>query len=190
MPAARRNNMMQALDRWVIGASIAMCREQRPDLLFVRISEQSVTDRSFAPWLKTIVAKSGVNSKSLCFQVPEETALRYLKAVMQTAAAVRAMGCLFALEHVGNSEQSIKLVNGVPLDFAKIDGALITNLSSDSDAHARASALVEAARSRGVRTVAEKVQDANTMAALWQLGISFMQGHYVHEPEVILQDTA
>ena len=41
-----------------------------------------------------------------------------------------------------------------------------------------------------MRTVAEKVQDANTMAALWQLGISFMQGHYVQEPEVVLQETA
>ena len=190
LPAARRNNMMQALDRWVIGASIAMSREQRPDLLFVRISEQSVTDRSFAPWLKTIVAKSDVSAKSLCFQVTEEVALNYLKAVMQTAAAVRAMGCQFALEHVGNSPQSVKLVNGIPLDFAKIDGALITNLSTDSDAHTTTGQIVEAARSRGVRTVAEKVQDANTMAALWQLGISFMQGHYVQEPEVVLQDTA
>ena len=190
MPAARRNNMMQALDRWVIGASIAMCREQRPDLVFVRISEQSVTDRSFAPWLKTMVAKSGVNPKSLCFQVPEELALKYLKAVMQAAASVRAMGCLFALEHVGNAPQSTKLIHGVPLDFVKIDGALITHLASDPDAHEAAAALVEAARSRGVRTVAEKVQDANTMAALWQLGISFMQGHYVQEPEVVLQETA
>lgn len=190
MPAARRSNMMQALDRWVIGASIALCREQRPDLLFVRISEQSVTDRSFAPWLKTIVAKSGIRPKNLCFQVPEDIAIKYLKAVMQTAAAVRAMGCLFALEHLGNAKQAVKLVHGVPLDFAKIDGALITNLSSDETAHATTSALVEAARARGVRTIAEKVQDANTMAALWQLGISYMQGHYVQEPEVVLQDTA
>ena len=190
MPAARRNNMMQALDRWVIGAAIALAREQHPDLLFVRISEQSITDRSFAPWLKTIVAKSGIKRKSLCFQVTEDLALKYLKAVMQAAASIRAMGCQFALEHVGNAEQSVKLIHGVPLDFAKIDGALITSLSSDADAHATTARLVEAAKARGVRTVAEKVQDANTMAALWQLGISFMQGHYVQEPEVVLQETA
>jgi EAL domain-containing protein (putative c-di-GMP-specific phosphodiesterase class I) len=34
------------------------------------------------------------------------------------------------------------------------------------------------------------VEDANTMAVLWQLGISYMQGYYVHEPEVVLQETA
>jgi c-di-GMP-related signal transduction protein len=26
------------------------------------------------------------------------------------------------------------------------------------------------------------------MAVLFQLGLDFMQGHYVHEPEVVLQD--
>ena len=28
------------------------------------------------------------------------------------------------------------------------------------------------------------------MAVLFQLGIHFMQGHYVHEPEVVLQEPA
>jgi c-di-GMP-related signal transduction protein len=26
------------------------------------------------------------------------------------------------------------------------------------------------------------------MAVLFQLGLDFMQGHYVHEPEVVLED--
>ncbi|MEO1582902.1 MAG: EAL domain-containing protein [Pseudomonadota bacterium] len=46
------------------------------------------------------------------------------------------------------------------------------------------------AKQRGINTIAEKVEDANTMAALWQLGISYMQGHYVQEPEVVLQESA
>lgn len=190
LPAARRNNMMQALDRWVIGASIGVCRERQASLVFVRLSEQSITDKSFAAWLKTVIAKSGVEASRLCFQVPEETALKYLRAVAQTAAVVRNLGCRFALEHVGNAEQSKKLLNGIPLDYAKIDGALITALSADTEAHAKTSELVAVAKSRGIKTIAEKVQDANTMAALWQLGISYMQGHYVQEPEVILQETA
>ncbi|MEM7610537.1 MAG: EAL domain-containing protein [Pseudomonadota bacterium] len=190
LPAARRNNMMQALDRWVIGASLSLSRQHNPDLLFVRLSEQSITDRSFAAWLKTIIAKSGVSPASLCFQVPEETALKYLKAVAVTATAIRKIGCKFALEHVGIAPQSEKLMTGLPLDFVKIDGSLIGGLAGDGDGHEKTSALVAVAKARNIKTIAEKVQDANTMAALWQLGISYMQGHYVQEPEVILQETA
>ena len=34
----------------------------------------------------------------------------------------------------------------------------------------------------------ERVENANAMAVLFQLGLDYMQGHYVHEPEVVLQD--
>ena len=33
------------------------------------------------------------------------------------------------------------------------------------------------------------MENANAMAVLFQLGLDFMQGHYVHEPEVVLEDT-
>jgi EAL domain-containing protein (putative c-di-GMP-specific phosphodiesterase class I) len=48
--------------------------------------------------------------------------------------------------------------------------------------------IVEAARERQIKTVAERVENANAMAVLFQLGLDYMQGHYVHEPEVVLED--
>ncbi|MEL6868609.1 MAG: EAL domain-containing protein [Pseudomonadota bacterium] len=190
LPAARRTNMMQALDRWVINASLILCRERQPDLVFIRLSEQSIVDKSFHAWLKSMIAKNADTPASLCFQIPEETALKYLKAVVQTATFVKQLGCKFALEHSGVAPQSAKLLQSMPLDFVKIDGSLITTLSTDEDAHSTTRELVTIAKAKGIETIAEKVQDANTMAALWQLGISYMQGHYVQEPEVVLQESA
>ena len=48
--------------------------------------------------------------------------------------------------------------------------------------------LVHAARENKALTIAEQVQDANTMATLWQLGVEYMQGYYVQEPDVVLED--
>jgi EAL domain-containing protein (putative c-di-GMP-specific phosphodiesterase class I) len=45
---------------------------------------------------------------------------------------------------------------------------------------------VHAAANRTIPTIAERVENANTMAVLFQLGVAYMQGHYVHEPEVVL----
>ena len=36
--------------------------------------------------------------------------------------------------------------------------------------------------------IAERVEDANTMAVLWQAGIEFLQGYQVQEPEVVLSE--
>ena len=50
--------------------------------------------------------------------------------------------------------------------------------------------LAAAAQQRDVETIAERVENANAMAVLFQLGVHYMQGHYVHEPEVVLQEAA
>ena len=42
----------------------------------------------------------------------------------------------------------------------------------------------------GIATVAERVQDANTMAVLWQLGVSYIQGNYVQKSEIVIEDTS
>ena len=47
---------------------------------------------------------------------------------------------------------------------------------------------MHAAANRTIPAIAERVEDANTMAVLFQLGVAYMQGHYVHEPEVVLSD--
>ena len=46
--------------------------------------------------------------------------------------------------------------------------------------------IVQAATKRGMQTVAERVEDANTMAVIWQLGVQYIQGYFVHAPEEVV----
>jgi multidomain signaling protein FimX len=59
---------------------------------------------------------------------------------------------------------------------------------TDSKMQGAVSKIVKAAQDRKIKTIAERVENANAMAVLFQLGLDFMQGHYVHEPEVVLQE--
>jgi EAL domain-containing protein (putative c-di-GMP-specific phosphodiesterase class I) len=68
----------------------------------------------------------------------------------------------------------------------KIDGALVQNLATDVDLQNKVRALVEAAGKRKVQTIAERVENANTMAVLWQLGVQFIQGYFVNAPEEVV----
>jgi len=74
----------------------------------------------------------------------------------------------------------------VPLDFVKIDGAVIQGLAADPQLQQRVRALVELAQRRSVQTIGERVEDANTMAVLWQLGVQYIQGYFVNEPEAVV----
>jgi EAL domain-containing protein (putative c-di-GMP-specific phosphodiesterase class I) len=78
------------------------------------------------------------------------------------------------------------LLESVPLDFVKIDGTIIQGLAADPRLHIQVRALVEAARRRNIQTIGERVEDANTMAVLWQLGVQYIQGYFVNEPEEVV----
>ena len=74
-------------------------------------------------------------------------------------------------------------------DYIKIDGELMHTLMTDTAVQSSVDKIVRAASERGIKTIAERVENANAMAVLFQLGLDYMQGHYVHEPEVVLEDT-
>ena len=59
-------------------------------------------------------------------------------------------------------------------------------LSVDQSLQQRVREFVDLAKGKQVSTIAERVQDANTMAVLWQLGIEYIQGYFVNEPEEVV----
>jgi diguanylate cyclase (GGDEF)-like protein/PAS domain S-box-containing protein len=181
--AAERNDLMKNIDRWVIGASISFCATGKAECIFLRISKDSVLDRSLIGWLETQLKAIRVEPKRLCFQVSEELATAHLGPTIELAQSLRKLGLRFAIEHFGVGTDPQKLLGGIDVNFIKIDGSLMQGLSTSILQQQRVKALVEAAKAKHIETVAERVQDANTMAVLWQLGIEFIQGYFINTPE-------
>ena len=73
-----------------------------------------------------------------------------------------------AREHFGTGRDSQGLLSALPLDFLKIDGSLMQGLSGNPEMQERVRLIGDAARKRSIQTVAERIEDANTMAVVWQ----------------------
>jgi multidomain signaling protein FimX len=188
MPAAMRNRLLRAIDRWVIGASLSFCSKTPLDCVFIKLSYESLIDRTLVDWLTKAVQSSGTAPRSLCFQVSEENATQYLTQTQELAQQLRAMGHRFAVENFGVGRDSGRILAQTPMDFLKIDGSLMQSIATDQVLQEKVRVYVSACSNRTIPTIAERVEDANTMAVLFQLGVAYMQGHYVHEPEVVLSD--
>jgi multidomain signaling protein FimX len=186
MAAAERNDLLRNIDRWVVGASLSFAAQKKPTCLFVRLSRETARDATFAEWLDNHIGSTRAEPQRLCFEITEETAASYVAQVKVLAAALRQRHFRFALERFGSGRDSMGLLESVPLDFVKIDGTLIQGLAADPQAQVRVRALVEAARKRKIQTIGERVEDANTMAVLWQAGVQYIQGYFVHEPEQVV----
>jgi len=62
----------------------------------------------------------------------------------------------------------------------------VQGLAGDPQLQQRVKMLVEAATKLQIQTIGERVEDANTMAILWQIGVQFIQGYFVNEPEQVV----
>ena len=190
--AAERNDLMKNIDRWVIGASLSFAANRKASAIFVRVSKDTVLDKTLVAWMETQLKSNKIEPKRLCVQVTEDLATQYVRQTKELAESLRKLGFRFAIEHFGTGRDPLKLLSDIDMDFIKIDGSLMQGLSTNQIQQQRVKGLVEAAKRRNIETVAERVEDANTMAVLWQLGIEFIQGYFVNAPEdvTISGDTA
>jgi multidomain signaling protein FimX len=185
MAAAERNDLLKNIDRWVVGASLSFAAQRKPGCLFVRLSKETAKDATFVDWLDNHVRSSRAEPARLCFQVTEQVAATYVPQIQALAVALRKRGFRFALEGFGSGRDPQSMLGSVELDFVKIDGAIVQGLIGDPQLQQRVRLLVEAATLRHIQTIAERVEDANTMAILWQIGVQYIQGYFVNEPEQI-----
>jgi EAL domain-containing protein (putative c-di-GMP-specific phosphodiesterase class I)/GGDEF domain-containing protein len=188
--AAERNDLMKNIDRWVIGASMSFAANRKAGCIFVRVSKDTILDKSLLAWLDTQLKSLKIEAKRICIQVTEDLADQYVRQTKELAENVRKLGFRFALEHFGTGRDPLKLLTDFNMNFIKIDGSLMQGLSTNQLQQQRVKGLVEAAKRRGIETVAERVEDANTMAVLWQLGIEFIQGYFVNAPEDVTMSSS
>ena len=186
MAAAGRNDLLKNIDRWVVGASLSFAAQRRPECLFVRLSRETVRDAGFLEWLDNHLRSSRAEAQRLCFQITEESAASHVTQVKALAAVLRTRGFRFALEGFGSGRDSVGLLDSLPLDFVKVDGTIIQGLAGDPQLQLRVRTLVEAARRHNIQTIGERVEDANTMAVLWQVGVQYIQGYFINEPEQVV----
>lgn len=186
MAAAERNDLMKNIDRWILASAMTVCANRPVKELFVRLSRDSVRDKSLMQWLSNQLKATRIEPSRIVFQVSEQVATEYLADTNELASALRKAGFQFALEHFGAGRDPSRLLAQLPANYIKIDGTLMQGLAVDPAIQQKVRELVDQARGQSVRTIAERVEDANTMAVLWQLGIEFIQGYFVNEPEQVV----
>jgi diguanylate cyclase (GGDEF)-like protein len=188
MAAAARNRLLRAIDRWVVSATVQFCAQQPCDCVFIKLSHESLIDKTLPEWIVTQAKARKTQPARICFEVSEEDATQYLKQTAELAERLRGDGFKFAVEHFGIGRNSLRVLTQTPMDYLKIDGSLMESLSSDNGLQSQVRGFVQEAGKRKIQTIAERIEDANTMAVLFQLGVGYMQGHYLQEPEVVLEE--
>lgn len=186
LPAAESANLSGAVDRWVISRAIGILAERRRSghdtVFFVKLSVKSLDDQTLLPWISEQFKKARLPGDSVVFELSEPAAVTNLKQAKSFHSGLQELRCGLALEHFGSGVNSLQLLKHLPADYLKIDGSFMHNLANSSDNQETVKSITETAHSMGKTTIAEYVEDASSLAVLWQCGVNYIQGHFLQSP--------
>jgi len=187
---AEQTGQIAAIDRWVVEQCVAILSERRGQGLgttfFIKVSRATIEDVNFPLWVSQQLQQARLPGDSITFEFAEQTAVEHLKNAKAFVKALEALHCSSALEHFGKGPNSFQLLKHLPVSYLKIDGSFIHNLASNTDNQAVVRSIVETARSLNKPVIAEFVEDAGSLAVLWQHGVQYIQGYFLQEPDAEL----
>jgi PAS domain S-box-containing protein len=183
LPTAERIDMVQAIDRWMLGKALELVAQGRT--VAVNVSARSLSDRRLLDDVRESLRSSGADPARLTFEITETAAAQHADAAMRFAASVRTIGCRLALDDFGTGFGALTYLKSIPAHFLKIDMDFVRGLPGDEGNQRVVRTIVDIASRHGQRTIAEGVEDEATAELLREFGVDYPQGHLYAEASPI-----
>jgi len=180
LPAAERFGAIRDIDRWVVsrGAELAA----RGMSVGINLSGRSIGDPTLIDEIDRALERTGADPSLMVFEITETALIENVETANRLAVRLRERGCRFALDDFGTGFSGLSSLKTLPLDYLKIDQEFIRDLwDNPSDRHL-ISAVVHLAGGFGMQTIAEGVEDEQTLDLLRELGVDHAQGYFLGRP--------
>jgi len=187
LPAAERYGLAITLDRWVIKTvfrwlSINQTKFSRPILLSINLSGQSIMDKYMVGYIQQQFNDFNIDKDTVCFEITETAAMNDLFKAKQFIDEIKLLGCKFSLDDFGSGHASYAHLKNLPVDFLKIDGMFVKDITHDPIDFAIVKSVNEVGQVSGMQTIAEFVENEEIIEKLTEIGVNFLQGYAISHP--------
>ncbi len=187
MPAAEAAGLGPAIDRWVLDQSLRalaeLDRQGRPASLFVNLCPDAFKDVDLLAVLTKGLKELKVKPESVVLEVDESAVVANYPEAKTFIQSVKKLGCRFTVDNFGTSLATLNQLRDLPVQFLKISGTIVRNLSTDRVSQASLKAAIQLAQALDKKTIAKSVEKAEDMSILFNLGVDYVQGHYFQESD-------
>jgi len=180
------NGRMSALDRWIIKHAIEEVSLQRKNgrkiNFFISLSGEALVDDTLLLWICDCLRLYDAKGPWITFQIADRDIRTHVQQTRALVEGLKKIKCNLAIDHFGVTPKYESLLKHLPVDFLKLDQSFMTNLTTDSRKQELLREISELAKMYEVKTIATAVEDANSLAALWTVGVNYIQGYFLQEP--------
>jgi diguanylate cyclase (GGDEF)-like protein len=188
IPAAERYGLITEIDRWVVTAFFSnyhnLANQQVVTETFyaINLSGASICNNRFLSFLIEQFSLYPVPPQNICFEITETAVITNFDQARHFISALKKLGCRFALDDFGSGLSSFAYLINLPVDYLKIDGAFVKNISDDLVSQAIVQAFNQIAHAMNFETIAEFVEDEMILKKLQEIGVDYAQGYAIAYP--------
>jgi diguanylate cyclase len=188
IPVAEDSGLIVKIGRYVLNESCRQLAEWtklmpgRSLAMTVNVSPRQITEASFIPDLRQVLAETNIDPTSLCVEVTESVMTSARQEVIQVLQEVRQLGMFIAIDDFGTEHSSLSRLRDMPAEVLKIDRSFIDGLSSEPGDTAIVSSILSLAYAMGKHTIAEGVEKREQAAMLLRMGCEVAQGYFFSRP--------
>lgn len=185
IPAAERFGLIHEIDLRVLEQAIELVRDGRS--VAANVSARTLTDPRYLATLKRAIA-TGLDPACFTFEITETAAVANMSEAQDFARHIRELGCSLSLDDFGTGFSSFTYLKHIPAQYLKIDIEFIRELTRNPADQQLVQAIIAIARGLGQETVAEGIEDEDTLVLVRKLGVDFAQGFHVGRPSAVTEE--
>lgn len=187
IPLAEETGLIVPLGNWILKRSCMQNKEwQRqgfpPLVVSVNISAIQFHQSNFVQVVMDILQESGLDPSRLCLEITENVAMNNIAYIVETMQKLKALGVRISIDDFGTGYSSLSYLKRFHVHTLKIDQSFISDITSDEDNAAIATALIAMSQRLKIISLAEGVETTDQLHFLIAQGCKQIQGNVFSKP--------
>src|SRR5438552_1681485 len=179
VPVAERLGLIRMVDHRVLELAVAELAASPNVQLSLNISPDTTMDPDWWTSIESLMRAHPGAGERLIVEITETVAIQDIDDVRGFVTRLKNFGSRIAIDDFGAGYTSFRNLRKLGVDIVKIDGAFVQNIANSADDRAFVQTLIDLARRRQIKTVAEWVQDEEAAVMLREWGCDYIQGRLI-----------
>ena len=187
IPLFESNGLITKLDFWIWKKAIQCIAEWKEKYnkditLSINISRVDLYNHNLVSYLEDNLEKYGVSKDQVYLEITESAYSEETNQLVNVVDKLRGDGFKIEMDDFGTGYSSLAMLAKVPVDVIKMDMLFVSGMHSNEKRETMIQLVMDIAKYLKIRTVAEGVEDKETVDFLKSVGCSIIQGYYFSKP--------
>lgn len=183
IPPIAQFNLSQRFDMQVLETLFSSLRHHQGQHFSVNLLPYTLMQKDSATQIISLFKRYNLSAEAITIEVTEEQAFSDVETSMYNIQQLREFGCAIAIDDFGTGYANYERLKSLQADILKIDGCFVRDIETDPLDAIMVKSIIEMAKVKKMKVVAEYVETPEQREKLLQLGVDYLQGYLVGKPQ-------